>query len=153
MKRYLLGYALAYLASLLTAVVFALIALGCWLFSDTPLWFDVLVVLAVPLAALAIGELAGRRSGRTALQKPVVALLITLICMVGLAVVSGVLAETAEWLQIFAWTGTLVGGMLEELAEDHVSSYWDGAFQLAGYLVLPLLYHLGWHWGNDAVKQ
>ena len=45
MKRYLLSYLAAYVASLAAFGVIMVIAISNWFFTDSPLWFDVLGVI------------------------------------------------------------------------------------------------------------
>ena len=61
MKRYLLSYLAAYVASLAAFGVIMVIAISNWFFTDSPLWFDVLGVIVTALPALALGEVLGRR--------------------------------------------------------------------------------------------
>ena len=61
MKRYLLSYLAAYVASLAAFGVIIVIAISNWFFTDSPLWFDVLGVIVTALPALALGEVLGRR--------------------------------------------------------------------------------------------
>ena len=60
-KRYLLSYLAAYVASLAAFGVIMVIAISNWFFTDSPLWFDVLGVIVTALPALALGEVLGRR--------------------------------------------------------------------------------------------
>ena len=53
MKRYLLSYLAAYVASLAAFGVIMVIAISNWFFTDSPLWFDVLGVIVTALPALA----------------------------------------------------------------------------------------------------
>lgn len=144
MRRYLLSYLAAYLVSLAVFGGMLLIAIGNWLFSDSPLWFDVLCVFAVCLPVLALGEVFGRRPKAKLVQRPIFGLLILLIIMTVMGVVSGL----AEGLQLLSWPGLLLGNAIQTAFGG--SGYWDGAFILLGNLLLPLLFHLGWHWGRTA---
>ena len=54
MKRYLLSYLAAYVASLAAFGVIMVIAISNWFFTDSPLWFDVLGVIVTALPALAL---------------------------------------------------------------------------------------------------
>ena len=51
MKRYLLSYLAAYVASLAAFGVIMVIAISNWFFTDSPLWFDVLGVIVTALPA------------------------------------------------------------------------------------------------------
>lgn len=151
MSRYLLSYLGAYVVSVLIFVGMLLIALAQWMFSDTPLWFDILCVVAVVLPMLALGQLAGRHPGKCPPQKPWIGLVILLAVMSVLAIVS----EFSESLQFLSWPGLLVGGAIGEML--NVSGYWDGVMPLLGNLLIPAVFHLGWTWGErvggSKVKQ
>ena len=144
MRRYLLSYLVAYMASLAAFLGMLLIAIGNWLFSDSPLWFDVLYVVVVCLPILALGEVFGRRPKAKLVQKPDRGLLILLVVMA----VTGIAGGLVESLQMFSWPGLLLGNVIQTvLGRAH---YWEGAFILLGNLLLPPLFHLGWHWGQTA---
>lgn len=64
MKRYLLSYLAAYVASLAAFGVIMVIAISNWFFTDSPLWFDVLGVIVTALPALALGEVLGPVASR-----------------------------------------------------------------------------------------
>ena len=144
MRRYLLSYLAAYLVSLAVFWGMLLIAIGNWLFSDSPLWFDVLCVFAVCLPVLALGEVFGRRPKARLVHKSVRGLLISLALMAAMGIVGGLV----ESLQMISWPGLLLGNAIQTAFGG--SGYWDGAFILLGNLLLPLLFHLGWHWGRTA---
>ena len=143
MRRYLLSYLGAYVVSALAFVGMLFIALTQWMFSETPLWFEVLCVVAVLLPVLALGQLAGRHPGKFLPQKPSAGLMILLIIMSALAFIS----ELAEPLQFLSWPGLMVGGAIGELL--NVRGYWDGVMPLLGNLSLPVVFHLGWTWGRE----
>lgn len=141
MRRYLLSYLAAYLASLAAFGGMLLIGIANWLFTDSPLWFDVLCVVVVCLPVLALGEVFGRRPKAKLVQKPVRGLLILLAVMAAMGVAGGLV----ESLQLISWPGLLLGNAIQTLLGG--SGYWDGAFILLGNLLLPALFHLGWYWG------
>lgn len=143
MKRYLLGYLGAYLLTLAAFGALLLVSLSNWLFSDSPLWFDVLMAVAMVLPPLAVGEVMGRHPGPKPPERPVKGLLVLLAVML-LPVLS---CDAGNETEILAWPGILLGAAVEELLD--VSNYWDGLFPLLGNLGLPLLYHLGWRWGRE----
>ena len=144
MRRYLLSYLVAYTASLAAFSVMLLIALGNWLFTDSPLWFDMLCVIAVCLPVLALGEILGRRPKARLVHKPVRGLMILLALMAAM----GAASELVEILQILSWPGLLLGNVMQTALDR--TNHWDGVFILLGNLLLPLLFHLGWHWGQTA---
>lgn len=142
MKRYLLSYLAAYVASLAAFGVIMVIAISNWFFTDSPLWFDVLGVIVTALPALALGEVLGRRFKAKQAGRPLRGLLILLAIMAILAFKT----ELHEYLYIASWPGLLIGNALQTVFD--VSNHWDGAFVLLGNLLLPLLFHLGWRWGT-----
>jgi len=144
MRRYLLCWLAAYLASVAAFWGMLLIGIANWLFTDSPLWFDVLCVVVVCLPVLVLGEVFGRRPKAKLVQKPVRGLLILLAVMAAMGIASGLV----ESLQMISWPGLLLGNAIHTALGG--GSYWDGAFILLGNLLLPLLFHLGWHWGNTA---
>ena len=144
MRRYLLSYLAAYLTSLAVFWGMFLIAIGNWLFTDSPLWFDILCVIAVCLPVLALGEVFGRRPKARLVHKSVRGLLISLALMAAMGIVGGLV----ESLQMISWPGLLLGNAIQKALGG--SGYWDGVFILLGNLLLPLLFHLGWHWGRTA---
>lgn len=144
MKRYLFNFLLAYLASFLMFVIMLLIAIGFWLFTDSPMWFNVLWVIIVLLPMLGLGEVFGHRPKAKAVQKTWPALTIIIAIMVILAF----LGELSDGLQLLSWPGLLLGGALKEFLSP--GSYWDGLFIILGNIILPLLFHLGWYWGRTA---
>lgn len=148
MKYYLLGFLGAYIVSLLMFIGMLAIAVANWLFSSSPLWFDVLCVILTALPVIVCGELSGRRLGKRTTQKPLYGQLILLPLMGLLGLLSGPLLEHGGYGQILIWPGTLLGGVLKEILA--LDGYWDGIFPLVGNLLLPLLFHLGWHWGTES---
>ena len=52
MKYYLLGFLGAYIVSLLMFIGMLAIAVANWLFSSSPLWFDVLCVILTALPVI-----------------------------------------------------------------------------------------------------
>jgi len=143
MKRYLLSFLGAYLVSLVALVGLLFVALSQWMFSETPLWFDVLCVIAAILPNLALGQVAGRHPGPCPPQKLWLGLVILLIIFAGMAFVS----VSSEPLRMLSFPGLLIGEAVEELL--HMRGYWDGAGPLIGNLLVPLVYHLGWRWGRE----
>ena len=137
MKRYLLSYLAAYVASLAAFGVIMVIAISNWFFTDSPLWFDVLGVIVT-----ALREVLGRRFKAKQAGRPLRGLLILLAIMAILAFTT----ELHEYLYIASWPGLLIGNALQTVFD--VSNHWDGAFVLLGNLLLPLLFHLGWRWGT-----
>ena len=89
MRRYLLGFLGAFLlfAVILAALIWA--ALANWLFSDSPLWFDLLFFMAVFLPFPLVGDLVSRRSGPVPLRAP-------LVTMAAAVVLAGLLAWSYE---------------------------------------------------------
>ena len=144
MKRYLLSFLGTYLVSLLAFGAMLLIALSQWMFSETPLWFDILCVLAVTLPILALGQVSGRHPGKCPPQKPWIGLAVLLVIFCGLAFVSTV----SEPLSVLSFPGLLIGEGVGELL--HLKGYWDGARPLVGNLLIPVVYHLGWCWGRES---
>ena len=142
MKRYLLSYLAAYCACLGVFAALLMAALGFWFLTDTPLWFDVLCVIATALPALALGEVFGRRPKAKQVRHTVPALMI-LLALMGL---TGFVGGMSEGLPFLGWPGLLLGSAVKALVGG--SGYWDGAFILLGNLMLPLLFHLGWRWGT-----
>lgn len=144
MKRYLLSFCAAYLASVVAFLGMLVIAISNWLFTDSPLWFDVLCVIVTALPVLALGEVFGRRPKAKQVQKTGTGLIILLIIMTLLAFMS----ETNDAFQVVSWPGFLLGNAIGTLLGG--SGYWDGAFIIIGNLMLPVLFHLGWLWGKNA---
>lgn len=144
MRRYLLSYLGAYLTSLAAFGVMLLIGISNWLFTDSPLWFDELCVVVTCLPVLALGEVFGRRPKAKLVQKPIRGLMVLLAIMTTMGIASGVVGD----LQLLSWPGLLLGNAIQTALGG--GSYWDGAFILIGNLLLPLLFHLGWHWGTTA---
>jgi uncharacterized membrane protein len=144
MKRYLLSFLAAYLASVGAFVVMLLISLSNWFMTDSPLWFDVLCVIVVVLPMLALGEVFGRRPKAKLVQKPGLGLIILLAIMTILAFLSA----AGDTFQMLSWPGLLMGNAIGTLLGG--SGYWDGAFILLGNLLLPMLFHIGWRWGSHA---
>ena len=60
MKRYLLGFFGALALELLALTGLVWMALANWLFSDSPLWFDVLFVIGALLPFPLVGDLVSR---------------------------------------------------------------------------------------------
>ena len=123
MKRYLLSFLAAYLASV--AAFFAMLV----------------IVVALPM--LALGEVFGSRPKAKLVQKPGLGLLILLLIMTLLAFLSAV---GDAWV-LLSWPGLLLGNAILTIFGG--SGYWDGAFILTGNLMLPVLFHIGWRWGID----
>lgn len=146
MRRYLLGYLASYAVSILAFAAMMLLAIGNWLFTDSPLWFDVLWVIAAALPVLALGEVFGRKPEAKKDRGNGLGLGILLAGMGLLTLISG----ASEFLQILIWPGLLLGNVMQTLLGG--SGYWDGAFILLGNLSMPLLFHLGWRWGVQAAK-
>lgn len=144
MKRYLLSFLAAYLASVGAFVVMLLIGLSNWFMTDSPLWFDVLCVIVVVLPMLALGEVFGRRPKAKLVQKPGLGLIILLAIMTILAFLSA----AGDTFQILSWPGLLLGNAIGTLLGG--SGYWDDAFIIIGNLMLPVLFHIGWRWGSHA---
>lgn len=144
MKRYLLSFLAAYLASVGAFVVMLLIGLSNWFMTDSPLWFDVLCVIVVVLPMLALGEVFGRRPKAKLVQKPGLGLIILLAIMTILAFLSA----AGDTFQMLSWPGLLLGNAIGTLLGG--SGYWDGAFIIIGNLMLPVLFHIGWRWGSHA---
>ena len=149
MKRYLIGSLLAYGAAVFVFVGVLLVSLSNWLFSDSPLWFDVLAVLMEVLPMLALGELAGRRAKHIPSREIVPGFVFLLCVMLGMAVMQEQMMETSI-LVLVAGPCALMGGMLQALAEllNLGGGYWESLFLLFGPLLLPVTYHIGWHWGQ-----
>lgn len=143
MKRYLLSFFAAYLASVAAFLGMLVIAISNWLFTDSPLWFDVLCVIVVVLPMLALGEVFGRRPKAKLVQKPGLGLIILLAIMTILAFLSA----AGDAFQMLSWPGLLLGNAIQTILGG--SSYWDGAFILLGNLLLPMLFHIGWRWGSN----
>ena len=143
MKRYLLSFLAAYLASVGAFVVMLLIGLSNWFMTDSPLWFDVLCVIVVVLPMLALGEVFGRRPKAKLVQKPGLGLIILLAIMTILAIHSA----AGDAFQMLSWPGLLLGNAIGTLLGG--SGYWDGAFIIIGNLMLPTLFHVGWRWGSN----
>lgn len=144
MKRYLLSFCAAYLASVAAFLGMLVIAISNWLFTDSPLWFDVLCVIVTALPVLALGEVFGRRPKAKQVQKTGTGLIILLIIMTLMAFLS----SASDAFQVISWPGLLLGNAIGTLLGG--SGYWDGAFIIIGNLMLPVLFHLGWLWGKNA---
>lgn len=142
-KRYLLSFLGAYLGSMLAFVGMLFVALSQWMFSETPLWFDILCVIAVILPLLALGQVAGRHPGKYPVKKSWVGLAILLVLFCVLSFVGSI----SELLRMLSFPGLLIGEGVGELL--HLKGYWDGARPLVGNLLVPLVYHLGWCWGRE----
>lgn len=119
------------------------VALSQWMFSETPLWFDILCVIAVILPLLALGQVAGRHPGKYPVKKSWVGLAILLVLFCVLSFVGSI----SELLRMLSFPGLLIGEGVGELL--HLKGYWDGARPLVGNLLVPLVYHLGWCWGRE----
>ncbi len=143
MKRYLLSFLGTYLVSLLAFGAMLLVALSQWMFSETPLWFDVFCVIAVILPLPALGQLAGRHPGKCPLQKTWIGLVVLLVIFCVLAFFSTI----SETFRILSFPGLLIGEAVGEVL--HMKGYWDGARPLVGNLLVPVVYHLGWCWGRE----
>ena len=150
MKRYLLGFLLAYGAAMLVFVGVLLLSLANWLFSDSPLWFDVLTIVLEVLPFLAVGEWMGHRAEKTVgKQKVWKGFGLLLAVMIGMALVQERMMDL-DGLILLAGPCALMGGMLQAIGEWFgVNRHWDGLLMLLGPLLLPLVYQLGWHWGQN----
>lgn len=141
MKKYLLWFGLAWALSTVLAFAMLVAALAGWMFSETPLWFDLLYLIVTAFPYLFIGEVAGRRA------QPVENLrrgMLLLLCvMTGVALMGGLADNNLRLISVPGW---ILGSLLARLLP--LSGYWEGALILLGHLLLPLLYHLGWHWGK-----
>lgn len=144
MKRYLLSFFAAYLASLAAFLGMLVIAISNWLFTDSPLWFDVLCVIVTALPVLALGEVFGRKPKAKQEQKTGTGLIVLVIIMTLLAFLSA----ANDAFQVISWPGLLLGNAIGTLLGG--SGYWDGAFILLGNLTLPVLFHIGWRWGTKS---
>lgn len=143
MKRYLLSFCAAYLASVAAFLGMLVIAISNWLFTDSPLWFDVLCVIVTAFPVLALGEVFGRRPKAKQVKKTGTGLIILLIVMTLMAFLS----SASDAFQVISWPGLLLGNAIGTLLGG--SGYWDGAFILLGNLMLPVLFHIGWRWGSN----
>lgn len=143
MRRYLLSFLGAYLGSILAFVGMLFVALSQWMFSETPLWFNILCVAAVILPVLALGQLAGRHPGKN----PPTKLWIGLMILLGIMGVLACAGAFSEPLRMLSWPGLLIGEAVGELLR--VKGYWDGAMPLLGNLMVPVVFHLGWCWGRE----
>lgn len=150
MKRYLIGFLLSYAAAALVFLGVLLLAIANWLFSDSPLWFDVLAVVLEVLPVLAIGEWMGHRAKQTVGKREVFrGFALLLVVMAGMAFVQESMMDM-DGLIPLAGPCALMGGMLQAIAElVDVRGAWDGLLMLLGPLLLPLAYQLGWHWGQN----
>lgn len=145
MKRYLLSFVAAYLAAVGVSVVMLLIALMNWLFTDSPAWFEALTVVLVSLTVLGMGEVFGRRPGAKAVEKPWRGLVILLPVMVVFGMTT---AMTDSILYAVSLPGMMVGGMARSMLELRYNwEYWCYGI---GNLLIPCLFHLGWHWGRTS---
>ena len=144
MRRYILSFIGAYLVAIVVFVGLLLVALSQWMFSETPLWFDIFCVMAMTLPILALGQVSGRHPGKCPPQKPWIALVILLLIFAGLAFVSNI----SEPLRVLSFPGLLIGEGVGELLR--MKGYWDGARPLLGNLLVPVVYHLGWCWGRKS---
>ena len=143
MKRYLLSFGAAYLASVAAFLGMLVIAISNWLFTDSPLWFDVLCVIMTALPVLALGEVFGRHPKAKQEQKTGTGLIILLIIMTMIAFLS----SASDAFQVISWPGLLLGNAIGTLLGG--SGYWDGGFIVVGNLMLPVLFHIGWRWGSN----
>ena len=147
MKRYLLGYLGAWLAALAVCWGLVFVALMNWMFSRSPLWFDLLLVLLAALPFPAAGWLANRKTRR---RPPRWGLPVLLAVMAATALLTAYTDVSADAV-ILTLPGQLLGGGIGLVLERFVriDSYWEGALMVAGHLLLPLLYHLGWRWSME----
>lgn len=143
MKQYLLSFFAAYLASVAAFLGMLVIAISNWLFTDSPLWFDVLCVIMTGLPVLALGEVFGSRPKAKQVQKIGTGLIILLIIMTLMAFLS----SANDAFQVISWPGLLLGNAIGTLLGG--SGYWDGGFIVVGNLMLPVLFHIGWRWGSN----
>lgn len=144
MKRYLLGYLVAWLVTLAVCWGLVFVALMNWMFSSSPLWFDVLLVLLTMLPFPAVGQLVNRKTKR---RPPRWGLPILLAVMAATALLTAC-TGTSTAAAILTLPGQLLGGGIGLVLERFVriDNYWEGALILTGHLLLPLLYQLGWRW-------
>lgn len=119
------------------------VELSQWMFSETPLWFDILCVIAVILPLLALGQVAGRHPGKYPVKKSWVGLVILLVIFCVLSFFSSI----SEPLRVLSFPGLLIGEGVGELLR--LKGYWDGARPLVGNLLVPMVYHLGWCLGRE----
>ena len=139
MKRYLLGYLAAWILSLLVTVGMTVASLY-WMFTGTPLWFELVFLAVTAMPYILIGQLMSRKAKRSVPRWGVALLLAVL----GLwSVATAFLQETALLLTA---PGLLLGQVLEPLP---ISGWFDGLWILLGHLLLPVLYQLGWYWGRE----
>lgn len=142
MKRYLIGFFLTYLLSEAIFVGMLLIAVYNWLFTSSPMWFNVLSVIVVTLPFLAGGELTGRRQNSD-VKKPLVGFLILLAAVFLIAAAGWAVAGEGA---VLICPGALLGGVLKEMLS--LKGDWESALTLAGQLLFPILFHLGWKMGK-----
>ena len=145
MKRYLLSYLGAYAAAVAVSLVMLLIALMNWLFTDSPAWFEALTVVLIGLTVLGLGELFGSRPKAKNVEKPWCGFLILLPVM---AVLGLVPAMTESILYAVSLPGMMLGGMVHSMLELRYN--WDYWCYGIGNVMIPCLFHLGWHWGRTA---
>ena len=119
MKRYLLGYLAAWILSLLVTAGMTVASLY-WMFTGTPLWFELVFLAVTAMPYILIGQLVSRKAKRP-VPRWGVALLLTA-------------------------PGLLLGEVLEPLP---ISGWFDGLWIMLGHLLLPVLYQLGWYWGRE----
>ena len=143
MKRYLLGFALTYLVSVAVFVGMLLIAVGNWLFSSSPVWFNVLCVIAVTLPFLAGGELTGRRM-KQGMKSPGKGFLIVLAVMFLTGLAGGCLMGEVSLL---LFPGAVIGAALEEMLRIHVEEF----MTLLGQVFFAVVFHLGWRTGKGSL--
>ena len=142
MKRYFLSFLAAYAASVGAFLGMLLIGLAIWFMTDSPLWFDVLCVVVVALPLLALGEVFGRRPKARQVKNTGRYLLILLAVMTVMAFLSA----AGDVFQMLSWPGLLLGNAIPSLLGG--AGYWDGAFIILCNLVIPVLFHIGWRWGE-----
>jgi len=154
MKRYTLCFLGAFAVSIVLALALMLIGLAGWFMSKTPLWFDLLCAILGLLPFLAVGELAGRQAKRKNVCAPRRGLAALLVAMA----VAGTVMWRLEggWLYVLGWPGMLVGNLPVALFDlkyrwgYQVYLHWVEPISiLLAHLLLPLLFHLGWRWGEN----
>lgn len=142
MKRYLLSFLAAYLAAVGVTLGLLLIGLANWLFSNTPLWFEMLCVVLVSLTVLGMGEVLGSRPKAREVKTPIRVLLVLLVVM---AVLSLIIDMAESMLYVISFPGMMLGAMLQSIFE--IRPQWEYLCYGIGNLLVPGLFHLGWHWG------
>ncbi len=148
MRRYLLGFLWTYLFSLAVTAGLVFFAFFHWFMQASPLWFDVLTLVLLLLPFLAGGQLTGRKPGNPPLRSPAKVLTLLLVLTVGVSALdcfssldfSGMLGLTA--LPCLG-TGNVVVILFPILAPA------EKLINCLGGAIPALLFHLGWHWGQE----